>query len=29
MVGESLDNKGQSDLMDVIITLKEAYFDIQ
>ena len=29
MVGESWDNKGQSDLMDVIITLKEAYFDIQ
>lgn len=29
MVGESWDNKGQSDLMDVIIMLKEAYFDIQ
>lgn len=29
MVGESLDNKGQSDLMDVIIMLKKAYFDIQ
>ena len=29
MVGESLDSKGQSDLMDVIIMLKEAYFDIQ
>ena len=29
MVGESLDSKGQSFLMDVIIMLKEAYFDIQ
>lgn len=29
MVGESWDNKGQSDLMDVIIMLKDAYFDIQ
>ena len=29
MVGESWGNKSQSDLMDVIITLKEAYFDIQ
>ena len=29
MVGESFNNKGQSDLMDVIIMLKEAYFDIQ
>ena len=29
MVGESWVNKGQSDLMDVIIMLKEAYFDIQ
>ncbi len=29
MVGESWDNKSQSDLMDVIIMLKEAYFDIQ
>ena len=29
IVGESWDNKGQSDLMDVIIMLKEAYFDIQ
>lgn len=29
MIGESLDSKGQSDLMDVIIMLKEAYFDIQ
>lgn len=29
MVGESLDNNGQSDLMDVIIMLKKAYFDIQ
>ena len=29
MVGESWDNKGQSDLMDVIIMLKEAYYDIQ
>lgn len=29
MVGESWDNKGQNDLMDVIIMLKEAYFDIQ
>lgn len=29
MVGESFNNKGQSDLIDVIITLKEAYFDIQ
>lgn len=29
MVGESWDKKGQSDLMDVIIMLKEAYFDIQ
>ena len=29
MVGESWGNKGQSDLMDVIIMLKEAYFDIQ
>lgn len=29
MVGESWDNKGQSDLMDVIIMLKESYFDIQ
>ena len=29
MVGESWDNKSQSDLMDVIIMLKDAYFDIQ
>ena len=29
MVGESLDSKGQSFLMDVLIMLKEAYFDIQ
>ena len=29
MVGESWDNKSQSDLMDVIIMLKEAYYDIQ
>ena len=29
IVRESWDNKGQSDLMDVIIMLKEAYFDIQ
>ena len=29
MVGESWDNKSQSDLMDVIIMLKETYFDIQ
>lgn len=29
MVGESWDNKSQSNLMDVIIMLKEAYFDIQ
>lgn len=29
MVGESWDNKRQSDLMDVIIMLKEAYYDIQ
>ena len=29
MIGESFNNKGQSDLMDVIIMLKEAYFDIQ
>ena len=29
MVGESWDNKSQSDLMDVIIMLKEAYLDIQ
>ena len=29
MVGESWDNKSQSDLMDVIIMLKEAYFGIQ
>ena len=29
MVGESWDSKGQSDLMDVIIMLKEAYYDIQ
>ncbi len=29
MVGESWDNKGQSDLMDIIIMLKEAYYDIQ
>lgn len=29
MVGESLNNKSQSDLMDVIIMLKEAYYDIQ
>ena len=29
MVGESWDNKSQSDLMDIIIMLKEAYFDIQ
>ena len=29
MVGESWDNKGQSNLMDVIIMLKEAYYDIQ
>ena len=29
MVGESWDNKRQSDLMDVIIMLKDAYFDIQ
>ena len=29
MIGESWDNKGQSGLMDVIIMLKEAYFDIQ
>lgn len=29
MVGESWDNKGQSDLMDVIIMLKEAYYGIQ
>ena len=29
MVGESLDSKGQSFLMDVIIMLKEAHFDIQ
>ena len=29
MVGESFNNKGQSDLMDVIIMLKEAYCDIQ
>lgn len=29
MVGESLNNKSQGFLMDVIIMLKEAYFDIQ
>lgn len=29
MIGESWGNKSQSDLMDVIIMLKEAYFDIQ
>ena len=29
MVGESWGSKSQSDLMDVIIMLKEAYFDIQ
>ena len=29
MVGESWDNKSKSDLMDVIIMLKDAYFDIQ
>ena len=29
MIGESWDNKGQSGLMDVIIMLKEAYYDIQ
>lgn len=29
MVGESWDNKSQSNLMDVIIMLKEAYYDIQ
>ena len=29
MVGESWDNKSQSDLMDVIIMLKDAYFGIQ
>lgn len=29
MVGESWGNKSQSDLMDVIIMLKEAYYDIQ
>lgn len=29
MVGESWDSKSQSDLMDVIIMLKDAYFDIQ
>lgn len=29
MVGESLNNKSQGFLMDVIIILKEAYFDIQ
>lgn len=29
MVGESWENKSQSDLMDVIIMLKEAYYDIQ
>lgn len=29
MVGESWGNKRQSDLMDVIIMLKEAYYDIQ
>lgn len=29
MVGESLNNKSQGFLMDVIIMLKEAYYDIQ
>ena len=29
IVRESWDNKSQTDLMDVIIMLKEAYFDIQ
>lgn len=29
MIGESWGNRGQNDLMDVIIMLKEAYFDIQ
>ena len=28
MVGESIDNNGQDDIMDAIILIKEAYYDI-